>query len=102
MPSPLLASLAPPTPSPLPTPTTIAKQYVMFHHTNALRVMAGQPLEPWTSTWGVDQTSAAHWAFVGLTGAGHAFPPVLMELYPPQSASELGVEYSLIHIELVP
>ncbi|KAF8597755.1 hypothetical protein BDV93DRAFT_527159 [Ceratobasidium sp. AG-I] len=97
--SPLLASLAPPALSPLPTPATIAKEYVMFHHTNALRVMAGQSLEPWTNRWGVDQASAAHWTFVGLTGAGHAFPPVLMELYPPQSASELGVEYSLVHIE---
>jgi hypothetical protein len=99
--SPFLSAFAPPTPSPLPTQASVAKDYVMFHHTNALRVMAGQPLEPWASPWSIEQTSAAYWAYMAITNAGYAFPSVLTMPYPPQSAGEVGLEYTFVTIELV-
>ncbi|KAG8717482.1 hypothetical protein FRC08_007367 [Ceratobasidium sp. 394] len=97
--SPLMAALVPTTPSPLPTQASIAKEYIMFHHTNALRVMAGQPLEPWTTTWGIDQATAAYWAYLGITSVGRIFPHVLTMPYPPQAAGEVGLEYSFVNID---
>ncbi|KAG8730632.1 hypothetical protein FRC10_002537 [Ceratobasidium sp. 414] len=97
--SPLMAALVPTTPSPLPTQASVAKDYVMFHHTNALRVMAGQPVEPWTTTWGIDLATAAYWAYLGITSAGHTFPRVLTVPYPPQTAGEIGLEYSFVNID---
>ncbi|KAG9077114.1 hypothetical protein FRC06_009089 [Ceratobasidium sp. 370] len=97
--SPFMAALAPTTPSPLPTQASIAKDFVMFHHTNALRVMAGQPLEPWSTTWGIDQATAAYWAYLGISSARHVFPHVLTMPYPPQAAGEVGLEYSFVTID---
>ncbi|KAG9127485.1 hypothetical protein FRC07_013163 [Ceratobasidium sp. 392] len=97
--SPFMSALVPTTPLQLPTQASVAKDYVMFHHTNALRVMAGQPLEPWASTWGIDQSTAGYWAYLGITSAGHQFPHVLTAPYPAQSAGEVGLEYSFVNID---
>ncbi|KAG8790231.1 hypothetical protein FRC12_012437 [Ceratobasidium sp. 428] len=91
--------LVPTTPNPLPTQTSIAKDFVMFHHTNALRVMAGQPLEPWSNIWGLDQSTAGYWSYLGITSAGHSYPHILTSPYPPQSAGEVGLEYSFVNID---
>ncbi|EUC59008.1 transmembrane protein, putative [Rhizoctonia solani AG-3 Rhs1AP] len=95
--SPLLSSLNPTTA--IPNPASIAKELVMFHHTNALRVMAGQPMEPWSSPTGLDQASATHWAFMGLVTAGQVFPPILLTSYPPSSPGESGLEYTFVTID---
>ncbi|CAE6423414.1 unnamed protein product [Rhizoctonia solani] len=96
IPIPLLSSLNQPT---LPTPAGVAKEIIMFHHKNALRVMAGQPMEPWSSPTGLDQASATHWAFMGLVTAGQTFPPILHTSYPPQLPNESGLEYSFVTID---
>ncbi|KAH7345498.1 hypothetical protein B0J17DRAFT_640101 [Rhizoctonia solani] len=98
IPSPLLSSLNLPLP-PVPNPAGVAKELVMFHHTNALRVMAGQPMEPWSSPSGLDQASATHWAFTGLVTAGQTFPPILLTSYPPQYHGETGLEYTFVTID---
>ncbi|QRV75740.1 hypothetical protein RhiJN_03755 [Ceratobasidium sp. AG-Ba] len=94
-----MSSLVPTTPSPLPTPASIAKDYIMFHHTNALRVMAGQPLEPWTNPWGMDHPTATYWAYSGLASCGHQLPQLLTMPYPAQSANEVGLEYNFVNID---
>ncbi|KAJ1311916.1 hypothetical protein OPQ81_010376 [Rhizoctonia solani] len=85
-------------PSPHPS-QPIAKELIMYHHTNALRVMAGQAMEPWSSPIGLDQASATHWAFMGLATAGLAFPPILLTSYPSYSPGEPGLEYTLVTID---
>ncbi|CAE6437525.1 unnamed protein product [Rhizoctonia solani] len=99
IPTPFLSSLGQPTPGSLPSPTGIAKELIMFHHTNALRVMAGQPMEPWSSPGGLDQASATHWAFMGLVAAGQTLPPILLIAYPPHHPDESGLEYTFVTID---
>ncbi|QRW04646.1 hypothetical protein RhiLY_03645 [Ceratobasidium sp. AG-Ba] len=83
----------------LPPHLRIAKDYIMFHHTNALRVMAGQPLEPWTNPWGMDHPTATYWAYSGLASCGHQLPQLLTMPYPAQSANEVGLEYNFVNID---
>ncbi|ELU40863.1 hypothetical protein AG1IA_05116 [Rhizoctonia solani AG-1 IA] len=99
IPTPLLSSLNQHTPTHLPSPASVAKDFVMFHHTNALRVMAGQPMEPWSSPGGIDQASATHWAFMALVAAGQTLPPILLTSYPPHHPDESGLEYTFVTID---
>ncbi|KAB5589564.1 hypothetical protein CTheo_6990 [Ceratobasidium theobromae] len=82
-------------PTPLPTLPSIARDYVLFHHKNALRVMAGEPIEPWPHP--IDQPSAVHWASLGLAAAGHPFPSILLSPYPHSARG--GLEYAVVSID---